>query len=96
MAYRHIVIFTIRQPDDLVQAISTLAALGRETSQHWTEWQVVQSEDIRKGTVVGEIAVFPHKRAFRAYTSSEAHRQAAAVMSAIADWPGPLDFEEFD
>ncbi|MGY1740206.1 MULTISPECIES: hypothetical protein [unclassified Blastococcus] len=85
--YRHLVLFRFQSSTDVEArhaAYDAVAATGQAPGL--LSWRLDWSLDTRKGAVLVQDAVFAHRAAFEAWRDSDAHRQAGALMSRVADW----------
>ncbi|MCT9819039.1 Dabb family protein [Microbacterium sp. W1N] len=87
MAYRHVVLFRVRDGvgrddvDKLIDALRELSSLPGVT-----HWRIERSLDQRKGTIIVEEATFVDQRAFDNFRAHPAHIAAATLASGISDW----------
>ena len=91
MAYRHVVLFRLREGVSEEQAAAArrlLEDLGDAAHEHpgLVAWRIEESLDARKGTVLVEEATFATREDFETFSASELHRRAAAEMAKVADW----------
>lgn len=96
MAYRHVVLFRVRDdvPDDAVdEALRRLDALGQAPGV--LEWTVRLSDDTRKGRVIVENALLGGREVLESFRAHPLHEQSSEVMREIADW-WVADYEEPD
>lgn len=87
MAYRHVVLFRIREgvPEEtVVEAERRLAALGDLPGV--VEWAVRRSDDTRKGVVLVENALFGDRSDIEAFRVHPRHQESAELLREIADW----------
>ena len=87
MAYRHIVLFRIRDgvaDADIEGAQAALRALG--SFPEIIQWRIERSLDERKGTVLIEDGTFADLAGFQLFHARPEHRAAGDRLSAIADW----------
>ena len=68
----------------VAEAIKALRDLGRQPGI--VSWRVELSQDVRKGRVIVENALFVDQAAFTAFRLSPEHQQVGARLAAIADW----------
>lgn len=88
MAYRHIVIFKLKEniaEETIQQALAVLNKLG-EQQTGITQWVITESLDTRKGRVIIEDSTFDSEASFIGFKTSESHKQAGEFMSKISDW----------
>ncbi|HAN24116.1 MAG: sulfite reductase, beta subunit [Microbacterium sp.] len=94
MAYRHVVLFRVREGvsqqaiDEAIEALRALASLHPVR-----RWTVARSLDERKGVVIVEDATFDDASGFAEFRRANEHVSAAAQMSQISDW-WVADFED--
>lgn len=91
MAYRHVVLFRLRDGVSDAQRLAArhlLEDLGDEVHAHsgLLSWRIEESLDARKGIVLVEEATFATGEDFEAFRASDAHRRAALEMAKVADW----------
>lgn len=96
MPYRHVVLFRVHDHvddatvDDAIRGLQGLADLPGVL-----EWTVRLSDDVRKGRVIVENALFADRDALDGFRAHPRHAQTSAVMREIADW-WIGDYEEPD
>lgn len=91
MAYRHVVLFRLREdvtPEAAAAARRLLEDLGDAVHDHpgLLSWRIEESLDARKGTVLVEEATFATEADFETFRGSELHRLATLEMAKVADW----------
>lgn len=91
MAYRHVVLFRLREgvtPEQAAAARRVLEDLGDTVHEHpgLRAWRIEESLDGRKGTVLVEEATFATREDFETFRASELHRRATIEMAKVADW----------
>ena len=87
MAYRHVVLFRIRDgvPEETIaEAERRLAALG--TIPGILEWTVRRSDDERKGTILVENALFSDRSDIDSFRVHPQHQESSDLLREIADW----------
>lgn len=85
--YRHLVLFRFRESADAdARQAAYDAVAGTEEAPGLLSWRLAWSLDTRKGPVLVQDAVFVDRAAFESWRDSDAHRQAGALMSRVADW----------
>lgn len=87
MAFRHIVLFRVRDDvtdPELSAALSALRSLGAVAGA--VEWIVGLSSDTRKGRVIVEDATFSTRIEFERFVDAPEHRAVGQQMAAISDW----------
>jgi hypothetical protein len=91
VAYRHVVLFRLREgvtPEQAAAARRLLEDLGDAVHDHpgLLAWRIEESLDARKGTVLVEEATFATEADFETFRASAPHRRATAEMARVADW----------
>ena len=84
---RHIVLFVIHEQATDEQARDGVLALRRlGDAPGLLEWRIELSQDLRKGRVIVENALFVDQAALTAFRQGPAHRAAANLLAGMADW----------
>ncbi len=87
MAYRHIVLFRVR--DEVDDARLHAAVLALKAFAHFPgveSWVITSSLDARKGRIVIEDATFADREAFDAFRRDDGHVRVGRMMSDVSDW----------
>jgi len=85
---RHITLFRVNDEvprETIERAITLLQGLGVE-NEFVMSWEVAESLDTRRGTVLVVNSVFTDQEALTGFTTSERHIAVAQVMRPIATW----------
>ena len=84
---RHIVLFVIHeQATDEQARDGALALRGLGDAPGLLEWRIELSQDLRKGRVIVENALFVDQAVLTAFRLSPAHREVADLLAGMADW----------
>lgn len=87
MAYRHIVLFRVRDdvPEERLRGVIDVLA-SFVFFPGVTTWSVERSLDERKGRIIVQDGTFESRAAFETYRLDGTHQRAGEMMATIADW----------
>ena len=87
MAYRHIVLFRVRDdvPEEHLRGVVDVLA-SFVFFPGVTTWSVERSLDERKGRIIVQDGTFESRAAFDHYRLDATHQRAGEMMAAISDW----------